>query len=338
MVKRIPAATLVATLLAATACSPMFSPALAQGAAANAVARFPAKPIRLIVPYAAGGGADVVTRPVALKLGEALGQPILYENQGSSGGIVAAQAVARAAPDGYTLLLGSGSIQTINPSLFTNLPYESPRSFAPITIIANAPLVLVVNGKFPARTLQEVIAYGKANPGKINWGSAGSSIGLLGIELMQLKAGIKVQHIPYKGSGPAYAAVLAGELDMFLVNVGVVAGGLKDGRVRAIANGGAQRLAAIPDIATFGELGMKGYEVGSWYGFLATGGTPKPIVDRIAAETIKILKTPEITTLFNSQGAYAVANTPEEMGELINREIVMWADVVKAAGIKPQPL
>ena len=319
---------LAAALLALAA----WFPSLAQAQA------WPVRPLRLLVPYAPGGGADVVARPVALKLGEALGQQILYENQGSSGGIIAAQTVARAAPDGYTLFLGSGSVQTINPSLFTNLPYESPRSFSPITIIANAPLILTVRGNFPARTLQELIAYAKANPGKINWGSAGSSIGLLGIELMQLKAGIKVQHIPYKGSGPAYTAVLAGEVDMFLVNVGVIAGGLKDGRVRAIANGGAQRLSAIPDVATFAELGMPGYEVGSWYGLLAPAGTPKPVIDRIAGETIKILKTPEITKLFNEQGAYAVANTPEEMGALISREIGMWADVVKAAGIKPQPL
>ena len=324
----------LAALIALSVLSLSPSLSSAQGAAKA----WPTKPLRLLVPYAAGGGADVVTRPVVQKLGEALGQQILYENQGSSGGIVAAQNVARAAPDGYTLFLGSGSIQGINPSLFTNLPYESPKSFAPITILANAPLILVVRGNFPAKNLQELIAYAKANPGKINWGSAGSSIGLLGFELMQLKAGIKMQHIPYKGSGPAYTAVLGGELDMFLVNVGVVAGGLKDGRVRAIGNGGAQRLEAIPDIATFAELGMQGYEVGSWYGLLAPAGTAKPIIDRIAAETIRILKSPEITRLYNSQGAYAVANTPEQMAELINREIAMWADVVKAAGIKPQPL
>ena len=334
MFRRAFSRTSAATLLAAAVCSLLSSPVMAQSTAA----RFPAKPIRLLVPYAAGGGADVVARPVALKLGDALGQPILYENQGSSGGIVAVQNVARAAPDGYTLLLGSGSTQAINPSLFTNLPYESPKGFAPITIIANAPLILTVRGNFPARNLQENIAYAKANPGKINWGSAGSSIGLLGIELMQLKAGIKVQHIPYKGSGPAYAAVLAGEVDMFLVNVGVIAGALKDGRVRAIGNGGTQRLVAIPDIPTFAELGMPGYEVGSWYGLLAPAGTPKPVIDRIAAETIKILKTPDITKLFNEQGAYAVANTPEEMGAVISHELGMWADVVKAAGIKPQPL
>lgn len=313
----------------------VLSPSLSWAQAAKA---WPTKPIRLLVPYAPGGGADAVTRPVTQKLGEALGQQILYENLGSSGGIVAAQNVARAAPDGHTLFLGSGSIQTINPSMFTNLPYESPKSFAPITILANAPLILVVNGKFPAKDLKELIAHAKANPGKINWGSAGSSIGRLGFELMQLKAGISMQLIPYKGSGPAYAAVLSGELDMFLVNVGVVAGGLKDGRVRAIANGGAQRLAAIPDIPTFAELGVQGYEVGSWYGFLAPAGTAKPIIDRIAVETIKILKSPEITKLYNTQGAYAVANTPEQMAELINREIGMWAEVVKAAGIKPQPL
>ena len=314
---------------------------LALGCVGHALAQsgaYPAKPIRVLVPYAPGGGADVMSRPVFQKLSEVLGQQLLADNRGSAGGIIAVELAAKAAPDGYTLLLGSGSTQAINPSLFTNLPYESPKDFAPITLFVNAPLVLVANSKFPARTIMDVIAYGKANPGKINFGSAGSSIGLLSIELLQLMSGIKVQHIPYNGSGPAFTGVLAGDVDMFLVNIGVVASALKDGRVRAIGNGGLQRLQAIPDVPTIDESGLKGYESGSWYGLMAPAGTPRAIIDRLNAESVKILKSPEMTNRFNIEGAYAVANTPEQFSELIRREIAMWAKVVKSAGIQPQPL
>lgn len=308
------------------------APVFGQGVA------YPNKPVRVLVPYAPGGGADVMSRPIFQKLGEVLGQPFLADNRGSAGGIIAVETVARAAPDGYTLLLGSGSTQAINPSLFTNLPYESPKDFSPITMTVKAPLVLVSNSKFPARTVMDAIAYGKANPGKINFGSSGAGSELLAMEMLQQMGGFKVQHIPFKGSGPAFTAVLAGDVDMFLVNVGVVTSALKEGRVRALGNGALLRLQSIPDVPTIDEAGLKGYEAVVWYGLLAPAGTPKAIIDRLNAETVKILKLPEMTNQFNVVGGFAAGNTSEQFADLIRREIAMWAKVVKSAGIQPQAL
>jgi tripartite-type tricarboxylate transporter receptor subunit TctC len=317
--------TAVAALLYALGISAVF----AQGG-------YPNKPLRWIIPYAPGGGTDVIARPIAIRLGEVLGQPIVYENRGGGGGLIAGEFVAKSAPDGYTLLVGSGNTHTFATLLFDKVQYDPVRDYAPITNFVNVPNMLVAHPSFPAKSAQEIVAYGKANPGKINWASSGNGAGgHLALVLFAQQAGIKVIHVPFKGAGPAVVAVLGAETDLLFANSGVFMGHIKAGKLRSIAVCAMKRLPLFPDVPTLNESGFPGFESSSYYGLLAPAGTPRPIINRLHAEVVKIIRSPESLERLASVGAVPVANTPEQFAEANRLDVEKWAKVVKEHGIKP---
>ena len=296
---------------------------------------YPARAIRWVVPFAAGGGADVVARPIALAMGEMIGQPIVYDNRGGGNGIIAGEIVARAAPDGYTLLVGSPALITTNPSLYPKMPFDTLRDFTPISNFARIPNLLGAHPSLPARTVQELIEYAKANPGKINWASSGiGSGGHLAVELIQIKAGIKVVHVSYKGAGPALIGVLGGNVHLLFAGPGVFMQHIKAGRVRALAIGSLQRIPILPEVPTLNESGFPGMESGSWHGLMAPTATPGAIIRFMHAATVKVLNLPESASRLAADGAIASGNTPEQFGKDIRAEAAMWARVIKEAGIK----
>lgn len=321
--------TLTCLLAASTL---MVTQALAQSS------NYPSKQIRVLVPYAPGGGTDLLARPVTQKLGEVLKVSVVYDNRGGGGGILATELVAKAAPDGYTLLIGATGSHTVNPVIFTKLPFDPIKDFAPITIMGFAPNILVANAKFAPHSVSELIAYAKANPGKVNFGSAGSGSAQLQLELFQQMAGVKMLLVPYKGTGPSFTALLAGEVDVLLSAAGVIAGAMKEGRVRALAQTGMQRLPALPDVPTINESGLPGYDTGSWYGVLAPAGTPRAIITTLNTELVNILRQPDIAVRYSADGAYPIGNTPEQFAEQIRSDLEKWTRVAKAAGMKPESL
>ena len=310
---------------------------LAQIGVAQAFAqgdRYPYKPIRWVVPFAAGGGTDVIVRPIALMLGESLGQPILYDNRGGGGGVIAGEIVAKAAPDGYTMLVANPALMTINRSLL-KMPFDPLKDFAAITKFASTPNILAAHPSFPARTLQELVEYAKANPGKINWASSGTgSGGHLAMELLRIKADIKVVHVPYKGAGPALVGLLGGNVDVLFAIPGVFMPHLKAGRLRAIAIGSLERAAILPDLPTMNESGFPGLQSGSWYGLVVPTGTPARIIKFMHAASVKVMNSPDTIARLAADGATAVANTPEQFAQEIRDDTAMWARVIKDAGIK----
>lgn len=306
-----------------------FNAAFAQG-------QFPTKPIRWIVPYAPGGGTDVIARPIALKLGEALGQPIVYENRGGGGGLIAGEFVAKASPDGYTQLVGSGNTHTFPTLLFDKLQYDPVKDYAPITNFADVPNMLVAHPAFPAKTLQEIIVYGKSNPGKISWASSGNGAGgHLALVLFAQQSGIKVLHVPFKGAGPAVVAMLGGETDLLFANTGVFMGHVKAGKLRPIAVAAMARLSLFPNVPTLNENGFSGFTSSTYYGLLVPAGTPRAIINRMHAEAVKIVKSNDSMDRMASVGAFPVANTPEQFAEANRRDVDKWAKVIKDHGIKP---
>jgi tripartite-type tricarboxylate transporter receptor subunit TctC len=302
---------------------------------ASTEAAYPTKPIRWIIPYAAGGGTDVIARPIALKLGEVLNVPIVYENRGGGGGLIAGETVARSAPDGYTLLVGSGNTQVFPTLLYDKVPYDPVKDLAPITNFTNVPNVLVAYPSFPPKTISELIAYGKANPGKINWASSGNgSGGHLALVLFAKEAGIKVLHVPFKGAGPAVSAMLGGETDLLFANTGVFLGHIKSGKLRPIAVAALKRLALFPDTPTLNESGFAGFESSTSYGLLAPAGTPRPIISKLHGELVKIILSQESLARLASVGAFAVANTPEQFAEYNRKEVEKWGKIIRENGIK----
>lgn len=304
-------------------------------AAAVAQGTYPNKPIRWIIPYAPGGGTDVVARPIALKLGEALGQPIVYENRAGGGGLIAGEFVAKSAPDGYTMLVGSNNTHTFPTLLFSKVQYDPVKDYAPITNFVIVPNVLVAYPSFPARTAQEIVAYGRANPGKINWASSGNgAAGHLALVTFAQQAGIKVVHVPFKGAGPAVIAMLGGETDLLFANTGVFLGHIQAGKLRPVAVCALTRLPLFPDVPTLNEAGFPGFESSTYYGLLAPAGTPRPVINRLHAELVKIIRSPESLERLASVGALPVANTPAQFAEANRLDVEKWAKVVKEHGIK----
>ena len=320
--------TAAVTLLCALGISTV-SPVFAQGG-------YPNKPIRWVVPYAPGGGTDVIARPIALRLGEVLGQPIVYENRGGGGALIAGEFVARSAADGYTLLVGSGNTHTFPTLLFDKVQYDPVKDYAPITNFVIAPNVLVAHPSFPAKNAQDIVAYGKANPGKISWASSGNGAGgHLALVLFAQQAGIKVVHVPFKGAGPAVIAMLGGETHLLFANTGVFIGHINAGRLRPIAVAAMTRLSLFPNVPTLNESGFTGFESSTYYGLLAPAGTPRPVINRLHAEVVKIIKSPESLERLASVGAVAVANTPAQFAEANRLDVEKWAKVIKEHGIKP---
>lgn len=295
---------------------------------------YPNKPIRLLVPFASGGGADVVTRPFVNKLTEALGQQVIYENRGGGGGVVAGEIVARATPDGYTLLLGAVSVMTVTVNL-VKMPFDPVADLAPITKIADVASLLAARPGLSARTLKEIVDYAKGNPGKLIWAVSGiGSSGHLAMERFALEQKIDITRILYKGAGPGTFALLSNEADIMSANPGVFMPHIKAGRLRAIASSSAKRLAIMPDLPTYAEMGFPGYIHGSWYGLVAPARTPSAIINRLYEESVKVLKEPDINAAFRRDGGFAGGNTPQEFAREIRSEIAESAKIIKAAKIR----
>ncbi len=302
--------------------------------AAESGAGYPVKPIRWVIPFAPGGGTDIVARPIAQRLSEKLGQSITYDNRGGGGGVIAGEIVARATPDGYTLLVAAVAVMTVNVSLM-KLPFDPVKDFEPITKFVTVPSLLVARAAFPVRALHELVPYAKANPGKVTWANSGpGSGGHLATEMFRLKTGIDVIRVPYKGAGPALLALLSNEADLLIANPGVFMPHLKSGRLRAIAMASLQRLPLLPDLPTFHESGFPGFESGSWYGLAAPARTPAAIIGFLHREVVSVLNQPAIVSLLALEGASVVGNTPQAFRQEIRDDIAKWAKVIKEADIK----
>jgi len=296
---------------------------------------YPAKPIRLVVPFPAGGTTDILARAVGQKLTEAWGQPVVVDNRPGAGGNIGSELVAKAAPDGYTLLMGTVGTHAINASLYAKMPYDHIKDFAPVILVAGVPNVLVVNPAVPVNSVQELIAYAKANPGRLNFASSGSgtSIHLSG-ELFKVMAGVQMTHIPYKGSAPALQDLIGGQVQLMFDNLPSALPQIKGGKLRALAVTSATRAAALPDVPTVAEAGLPGFEASSWFGVLAPAGTPVAIIARLNAEIAKWLASPEAREKLASQGANAAGGSPEDFAKHIAAETAKWQKVVKESGAK----
>ena len=307
---------------------------------AQTTAAWPTKPVRIIVPFAAGGTTDILARALAPELGKAFGQTFIVDNKPGAGGNVGADLVAKSPPDGYTLLMGTVGTQAINPALYPKMPYDAVRDFAPIVLVAGVPNVLVMNPvKAEAAKINNVadlIRYAKANPGKLNMASSGNgtSIHLSG-ELFKTMTGTYMVHFPYRGSGPALLDLIGGTMDLMFDNLPSALPQIKAGKLIALAVTSGERIAALPEVPTVAEAGpVKGYEASSWFGLLAPAGTPAEIVNRVQQETAKALASPALKERLLAQGAIPSGNKPDEFGRFIAAESKKWAQVVKASGAK----
>jgi tripartite-type tricarboxylate transporter receptor subunit TctC len=296
---------------------------------------YPSRPIHLIVPQSPGGSTDLVARPLARQLGEALGQTVLVENRPGAGSVIGTDAVAKAAPDGYTLLAVAASF-TISPSLYKELPFDPIRNFEPITLLAMFPNVLVVQPSLPVKSVQELIALARSKPGELNYGSSGVGTGThLSMELFKHMTGIDLTHVAYKGGAPNVNALLAGEVQVSLATISTALPHIRAGRLRALAVTSPRRVAAVPDVPTVAESGVPGYDYSSWIGLLAPAKTPRSVIAKLGAEAARAAHTPEITALLALEGAEPVGNSPDEFAAVIRTEIGKWQKLVAAAGIRP---
>jgi tripartite-type tricarboxylate transporter receptor subunit TctC len=296
---------------------------------------YPTKPIRIVVPFPPGGATDILARDVAQKLTDAWGQSVIVDNRPGAGGNIGSELVAKSAPDGYTLEMGTVGTHAINASLYAKMPYDNVKDFVPIILVAGVPNVLEVNPALPVNSVPELIAYAKANPGKLNFASSGNgtSIHLSG-ELFKAMAGVEMTHVPYKGSAPALQDLIAGQVQVMFDNLPPSLPQIRAGKLRALAVTSAARAPALPDVPTVAEAGLPGFEASSWFGLLAPAGTPPAIVAQINAEVGKWLATPEAKENLAKQGANAAGGTPEDFAKHIAAETAKWAKVVKASGAK----
>ena len=304
--------------------------------AAHAQPAYPQKQIRMVVPFPPGGGTDILARLFGQKMSETLGQQIIIDNRGGAGGTIGTDIAAKAPPDGYTLILVSGS-HAINPGLYQKLPYDSVNDFAPITQIATSPGILVVNPSLPVKSVKDLIALARAKPGQINYASAGSGTPPhLAGELFKVMAKIDMVHVPYKGNAPAFTDVIGGQVSLIFPTMPSAMPFIKSGKLRPIAVTSAKRSPAAPDIPTIAESGLPGYEATSWYGILAPARTPPQIVARLHEVLVSIIGAPDMKDKLAAQGLDPVGNTPQQFAAVIKSEIVKWAKVVKASGAKPE--
>ena len=308
---------------------------LASQTAYIAAQDFPARPIRLVIPQAVGGATDVIARIVTERVSPRLKQPVIIDNKPGAGGNIGAEIVAKADPDGYTLLLASAGILTINEFLYSKMPFDPAKAFAPITIVGDMPNIVVVNPKTGLKTLKELIDKAKAEPGKLNFGSAGNGTTThLAVVLLEQAAKIKLAHVPYKGAAPAVQDLVAGQIDGLVDNPPLVLGHIKSGTLTALAWAAPQRMAILPDVPTAAEAGLPGFEASSWFALVAPAGTPKEIVDRLNLETVKILKDQKMVELFAGRGVRLVADSVASFTAFIPPERARWAEIVKASGVK----
>jgi tripartite-type tricarboxylate transporter receptor subunit TctC len=295
---------------------------------------FPSKPMQIIVPVGAGGINDIISRLIGAKLSERLGQPVVILNRPGAGGIIGTELAAKAAPDGHTMVMVYSS-HPVNPSLYAKLPYDSVRDFEPVTMVNTVNLVLVVNNAVPAKSLAELIALARAQPGKLNYGAVGTgSLGHLAAMMMVRMANVDIVHLPYKSAPEVTTALISGDAKLFFDSPITALPHIKSGRTRPLAVTSATRSSALPDVPTMAEAGIPGYEVLGWNGLLAPAGTPKPIVAKLNAEIVAILRSPDVTSTLKSQGVDVVAGTPEHFAAAISADIAKWAQIIKEAGIK----
>jgi tripartite-type tricarboxylate transporter receptor subunit TctC len=308
--------------------------AFAVAAAGPARAEYPERPVTIVVCFPAGGGTDVATRMINVQLGEALGKPVIIENRGGAGGSIASAYVARANPDGYTLL-GCSSAFVVNPSLFANVAYDPVKDFIPVMVFGASANVFVVPEQSKIKTMKDFLAEAKANPGKLNWTSpgAGTTPQLAG-EILKMKTGIDIVHIPFAGAGPAMTAVLGGQVDMYTANYGSITGLLASGKVRPIAVGAPHRLPGLPDVPTLEELGITNSSTDNFQGLFAPAGTPKPVVDRLVKELSAILARPDVKERYEKIGLPVTAEGPEAFRARIAREVPMYRDIIEKGNLK----
>ncbi len=307
------------------------APAVAQGDA------FPAKPLRFVVPYPPGGPLDSMARLLAEKVRESLGQPIIVENRSGAGGNIGADLVAKAAPDGYTLVMGAVATHAINPWLFANLPYDPVKDFAPVTIVASVPNVLVMNLEFAEKNniqnLGDLLAYAKKNPGRLNYGSGGNgSAGHLSGELLKARAGIAAEHIPYQGAAPAQLALLSGQSDFMFDNLAAAAPLIKDGKVKALAVTTAKRSSLLADVPTMEEAGVKGFDLGTWFGVFTTGGTPADVVAKLNKAYADAMRLPDVRQRLLTMGSEAEPMTADAFAAFVKQEMAKYQEIVKISG------
>jgi tripartite-type tricarboxylate transporter receptor subunit TctC len=294
---------------------------------------FPAKPAHLIVPFPPGGPLDAIGRAIAQKLTEAWGQGVVVENKPGAGGNIGADYVAKSAPDGYTVVMGALSTHAVNPSLYAKMPYDAQKDFAPITLVAVTPNVLVVNPSLPVHSVKELIEYAKANPGKLSFGSGSNgSAGHLAGELFKVDTGTDMVHVPYKGAAPAMQALLAGDTQLMFDNLASAMAQVKAGKLRALAVTTAQRSKLAPDLPTMAEAGVPGFDISTWFGLLAPAGTPPAVIEKWNVDVTKILSAPEMRERLAAQGAEAAPDSPTEFARFIARELAKYAPIVKASG------
>jgi tripartite-type tricarboxylate transporter receptor subunit TctC len=297
---------------------------------------YPDKPIRIVVPQSAGASTDVVARLVAQKLAEGVGQPVIVDNRPGAGSIIGTELVAKAASDGYTLLVVASSI-TINPGLHKSLPYDAIRDLAPITQLSAFPNLLAVHPAVPVKSVQDLIALAKSKPGQINYGSSGTGTGThLSAELFKYMTGIDMVHIPYKGGGPAVTALLGGQVQLNFATIPSVLPHVRAGRLRAIAVTTAKRSFAAPEVPTIAESGVPGYDHGPWNGMLTSARTPKWIVAKLNAEVVRIIHNQDMKAVLVNDGSEPIGNTPDEFAAIIKAETAKWTKVIKSAGIKAE--
>ena len=297
---------------------------------------YPVKPVRLIVPSAPGGGTDIAARLIAQGLTESLGQAVVVDNRGGAGGIAGVTVAAKlSAPDGYTLLLGSNGHLSFAAAINPKLPYDPQKDLTPISLVANQPFVLAVSSAVAANSIRELITMAKAKPGVITYGSGGAgSASHLGVELFQLRSGVTLMHIPYKGTGPGMSALMSGELQVLMAGLATVLPQAKSGKIKVLAVSGLQRSRMAPEVPTVAEAGVPGYEFNVWYGMMAPGGTPRPIVTKLAGEIARLLKAPVVLERFAVAGLEPISNSPDEFTALLKSEIPEWSKIAKAANIR----
>jgi tripartite-type tricarboxylate transporter receptor subunit TctC len=296
---------------------------------------FPAKPLRMLVGFAPGGGNDIIARIISQRISEGLGQAVVVENRPGNAGVIAAELLARAAPDGYTLMLGSTGTNSIAPSLTAKMPYDPITAFAPISLVGVAPSCLVVNAGVPAHSVREFVALAKARPGRLSYASSGNGTTLhLGAEMFKLLAGIDLVHVPYKGNAPALNDVIGGQVDMIISALPPALPLARAGKVRILGVTTLERLPSAPELPTVAEQGLPGYEISTWYGVFAPGGTPAEALERVAAEIRRAVAEPKVREQIGAQGIDPASNTPAEFRAYVGAEILKWARVVKDAGIK----
>lgn len=310
--------------------------ALASAASQAApAATYPVRPLRLIVPQSAGGSTDLVARPFALQLAETLKQPVVVDNRPGAGSVIGSDLAAKSAPDGYTLLVVAASF-TMSPSLY-RLPYDPVRDFAPISQLSVLPNLLVVQPALPVKTVPELVAYVKARPGQLNFGSSGVATGThMSMEMFMAMTGTRLVHVPYKGGALSVNALLGGEVQASFATISTALPFVKSGRLRALAVSTARRSTALPDVPTVAESGVTGYDYSSWIGLLAPAGTPQPVIARLGAEAARIVHTPEMKSLLATEGSEPVGNSAAAFGAIIRSETARWRKIVAAAGIKAE--